>query len=147
MTEWKFLDSWDYKGHTVEMKTDGNVVAAFVDDEPIAKGKGSDVRDVKEEAKAQLDSPEQAGNDLQNPNKLFPRFYSFFPDEDGTGYRNELHYAVFGVNGPVWELRVHSDGETERFTSHMWDLFMVSQRLELEEVSWDESTWSDHYYR
>lgn len=84
---------------------------------------------------------------LQNPNELFPKFVSFFPSEDGTGHRNQLHYVIFGVNGPVWELRVYPDGETERFPSHLWDLFTMSQDIDLERVSWEESAWSDHYHR
>lgn len=82
-----------------------------------------------------------------DPNSIFPAFYSFVPDGGDEDHPNELHYAVFGQNGPVWELRVYPDGSVERFTQTMWDVWMEDKAVGLEAVMWEESAWSDHYFR
>lgn len=81
------------------------------------------------------------------PNKHFPQFYSFVPDESERENYNELHYAVFGVNGPVYELRIYSTGEVDQFRTTMYSMWMEDRAVGLEDVTWEESAWSDHYFR
>lgn len=82
-----------------------------------------------------------------NPNQYFPQFYSFVPDEDDENHPNELHYAVFGTNGPVYELRVYPNGEVDKFKTTMFDMWMEDRAVGLEELLWEQSAWSDHYFR
>lgn len=77
---------------------------------------------------------------------LFPQFYSFVPDED-SDLPNELHYAIFGKNGPVKELRVYPDGTADVFDQTMFDIWMEDRAIDLEMVLWEESAWSDYYFK
>jgi hypothetical protein len=82
---------------------------------------------------------------LKNPNEFFPTFFSFTDTDDE--WPDELHYVVFGENGPVQELRVYPDGETEIIRTTFWDMFMEDREMGLGRVTWEESAWSDHFKR
>lgn len=81
-----------------------------------------------------------------DPNNGFPQFYSFVPDEDDDKHPNELHYVVFGQNGPVRELRVYPDGTYSMFEQSMYDIWMEDKAVGLEPVGWEKSAWSDYYF-
>lgn len=81
------------------------------------------------------------------PNQFFPKFYSFVPPENDDEHPNELHYAVFGRNGPVYKLRVYPNGEHDRFKTTVYDVWMEDRAVGVEQVSFEESAWSDYYFK
>lgn len=81
-------------------------------------------------------------NKFPDPHGHFPVFFSFVPDDDQDHLR-ELHYAVFGGNGPVYILQ--EDPEKPPRQTTMWDMMMEDRAVGLERVFFEDSRWSDRY--